>query len=81
MAKVRVFDQATSVRIAVRNSGRELREFLIRFIENYNKNCSPFRWTKGPEKLQRIIEATKQFQAEHPPKRKARRTKNHTIKN
>jgi transposase len=66
---------------SVHRSKNELKEFLIRFIENYNKNCSPFKWTKGPEKLQRIIEATKQYQTEHPPKRKSRKTKDHIIKN
>jgi hypothetical protein len=30
-----------------------------------NKNPKPFVWTKGPEKLQRIIETTKEYQAAH----------------
>jgi hypothetical protein len=27
---------------------------------------TPFTWTKGPDQLQRIIEATKEYQAAHP---------------
>jgi transposase len=61
---------------SVHRSRSELKRFLLQFIENYNKDCSPFTWRKGPEKLQRIIEATKQFQAAHPPKRKRRRRNN-----
>jgi transposase len=58
---------------AVHTSKRQLKDFLIEFIANYDEHCSPFRWTKGPEKLQRIIEATKEYQAAHPPKPKRRR--------
>jgi transposase len=61
---------------SVHRSRRQLKEFLLRFIEHYNENCSPFRWTKGPDKLQRIIEATKEYQADHPPKRKQRKAGN-----
>jgi transposase len=63
----------------VHRSRRELKDFLVQFIAHYNQDCSPFTWTKGPEKLQRIIEATKEYQAAHPPKRKRR--KRYTIKN
>ena len=63
---------------SVHRSKRELKEFLVRFIANYNESSQPFTWTKGPEKLQRIIQATKQYQAEH-PKRKRRRRKRHNI--
>lgn len=53
---------------AVHTSTRQLKEFLLQFIAHYDEHCSPFHWTKGPEKLQRIIEATKEYQAAHPPK-------------
>lgn len=62
-------------------SKHELKEFLLQFIANYNQDCSPFTWTKGPEKLQRIIQATQDYQAAHPPKRKRRRRKNDNTKN
>jgi transposase len=64
---------------SVHRSRRELKDFLVQFIAHYNQDCSPFTWTKGPEKLQRIIEATKEYQAAHPPKRKRRKRNN--IKN
>src|SRR6202049_3123341 len=38
-------------------SQRHLKEFLLNYIVQNNKNPKPFVWTKGPEKLQRIIEA------------------------
>jgi len=63
---------------SVHRSRRELQDFLVQFIAHYNQDCSPFTWTKGPEKLQRIIEATQEYQAAHPPKRKRR--KGYTIK-
>ncbi len=66
---------------SVHRSKDELKEFLLRFIAHYNQSCSPFHWTKGPEKLQRIIEATKQYQASHPPKKKGRGRSNANIKN
>jgi transposase len=66
---------------SVHRSKRELKEFLIKYIANYNESSSPFTWKKGPEKLQRIIEATKEYQAAHPPKRKRRRKKKVNIKN
>jgi len=43
------------------------------YIARNNKNPRPFVWTKGPEKLQRIIEATKHYQAAHPRKPRKRR--------
>lgn len=58
---------------AVHTSKGQLKDFLLEFIANYDEHCSPFRWTKGLEKLQRIIEATKEYQAAHPPKPKRRR--------
>jgi len=42
----------------VHNSKR-LKEFLLDYIARNNEHPRPFVWTKGPEKLQRIIEATK----------------------
>lgn len=64
---------------SVHHSRRELKESIERFIAHYNQNCSPFTWTKGPEKLQRIIETTRAYQAAHPPKRRRRKrnTKKH----
>lgn len=43
---------------SVHRSKQELKEYLERFIQHYNQSCSPFVWTKGPEHLQKIIEAT-----------------------
>jgi DDE superfamily endonuclease len=62
---------------SVHTSKRELKEFLLDFIARNNENSKPFVWTKGPKQLQRIIEATKQYQAAHPRKprkRKGRRS-------
>jgi len=58
---------------SVHTSKRQLKEFLLDYIARNNKNPRPFVWTKGPEKLQRIIEATKQYQAAHPRKPRKRR--------
>ena len=49
---------------AVHQSGQELEHFLKSFIQEYNKRCGPFEWTKGPEKLRRIIELTEQWQSQ-----------------
>ena len=49
---------------AVHQSGKELEHFLKSFIQEYNKRCGPFEWTKGPEKLRRIIELTEQWQSQ-----------------
>ena len=49
---------------AVHQSGEELENFLKNFIQEYNKRCGPFEWTKGPEKLRRIIELTEQWQSQ-----------------
>jgi hypothetical protein len=62
-------------------SKRQLKEFLLNYIAQNNKNPKPFVWTKGPEKLQRIIEATKEYQAAHPRKLRKRRRKAYSIKN
>jgi hypothetical protein len=66
---------------SVHTSKRQLKEFLLHYIVQNNKNPKPFVWTKGPEKLQRIIEATKEYQAAHPRKLRKRRRKAHSIKN
>jgi len=64
---------------SVHRSRRELKEYLLEFIDHYNQTCSPFVWTKGPEQLQRIIEATRDYQTAHPRKPRRRRKRN-TIK-
>jgi len=67
---------------SVHRSKQELKEYLERFIEHYNQSCSPFVWTKGPEQLQKIIEATQEYQAAHPrPPRRSRKKSNNSIKN
>lgn len=43
----------------VDRSKASLRAFLLQYLEQYNQSSAPFTWTKGPEKLQRIIDATK----------------------
>jgi hypothetical protein len=48
---------------AVHQSAKELEHFLKTFVEEYNKWCGPFEWTKGPEKLRKIIELTEQRQS------------------
>jgi transposase len=68
---------------SIQHSKQDLKDLLQRFLANYNETCGPFTWTKGPEQLQRIIETTKQFQADHPrkPRRKRSRSpKQHSIK-
>jgi transposase len=50
---------------AVHKSVGQLRRFLYAYIEKYNSRCGPFEWTKGPEKLKRIIKLTQQFQQEY----------------
>jgi transposase len=66
---------------SVHTSKRQLKEFLLSYIAHNNQNPKPFVWTKGPEKLQRIIEATKEYQAAHPRKPRRRRRVLNTIKN
>jgi transposase len=50
---------------AVHKSGRQLTIFLKSFVREYNKRCGPFVWTKGPEKLRKIIQLTKKYQKYH----------------
>ena len=59
---------------SVHRSKKELKEFLVRYLNNYSRNPTPFTRTKGPEHLQHIIEATKQYQATHPKKPKRQGT-------
>ena len=47
---------------AVHKSGRQLERFLKEYVKEYNKNCGPFTWTKGPKKLKKIIKLTKEYQ-------------------
>jgi transposase len=49
---------------SVHRSNRELVKFLNDFVSEYNKNCGPFVWTKGPEKLKRIIQLTQSYQSQ-----------------
>jgi len=66
---------------SVHTSKHQLKEFLVNYIARNNQNPRPFVWTKGPEKLQRIIEATKEYQAAHPRKPRKRRRTHNTITN
>ena len=69
---------------SVQRSKQDLKDLLVRFLANYNQNCRPFTWTKGPAQLQRIIETTNDYQAAHPQsprRRRARRKKGDSIKN
>lgn len=66
---------------SVQRSKKDLKEFLLRYLNKYAENPTPFTWTKGPEQLQRIIEATKEYQATHPKQPKQRRNIRNTIKN
>lgn len=65
---------------SVHRSRRELKAYLLEFIDHYNQTCTPFVWTKGPEHLQRIIEKTQEYQAAHPKKPRRRRRKKNNIK-
>ena len=65
---------------SVQRSKKDLRDFLLRYLKKYSQNPTPFTWTKGPEHFQRIIEATKEYQAAHPKKTKQRKTQTNTIK-
>jgi transposase len=61
----------------VDRSKRSLRAFLLQYLEQYNPTSVPFTWTKGPEKLQRIIEATKaaHHNGQLPKRRPRKRTR------
>ena len=60
---------------SVQHSKRDLKKLVLAFLDSYNENCGPFTWTKGPEHLQRIIEATKEYQLAHPKKPRGKRAK------
>jgi transposase len=66
---------------SVQRSKKDLKDFLLRYLKKYSQNPTPFTWTKGPERFQRIIQATKEYQAAHPKKPKQRKTLRNTIKN
>src|SRR5204863_216604 len=51
---------------SVHRSKKDLKDFLHRYLKKYSENPTPFTWTKAPEHLQRIIEATKEYQTAHP---------------
>jgi hypothetical protein len=61
------------------SSKRQMKEFLLDYIAHNNEHPRPFVWTKGPEKLQRIIEATKEYQAADP--RQPWKRRRNTIEN
>jgi hypothetical protein len=66
----------------VDRSKASLRAFLLQYLEHYNQTSAPFTWTKGPEKLQHIIEATKA--AHHNgqlPKRRRKRARRRVANN
>jgi len=66
----------------VDRSKASLRAFLLKYLEQYNQASAPFTWTKGPEKLQHIIEATKA--AHHNgqlPKRRRKRARRRVANN
>lgn len=58
---------------SVQRSKKDLKDFLIRYLRRYSQNPTPFTWTKGPEHLQRIIEATREYQAAHPKQPRQRK--------
>src|SRR6266700_1623998 len=58
---------------SVQRSKKDLKDFLLRYLKKYSEHPTPFTWTKGPERFQRIIEATKQYQTTHPKKPKQRK--------
>jgi len=65
---------------SVHRSKQELREYLQQFITHYNQSSSPFVWTRGPQHLQKIIQATQEYQAAHPRPPKRSQGKGHSIK-
>lgn len=66
---------------SIHRSKKELKEYLLRYLKKYSENPRPFTWTKGPEQLQRIIEATKEYQAAHPKQPKQGKSKNAVLNN
>jgi transposase len=51
---------------SVQRSKKDLKDLLLRYLNKYSQNPTPFTWTKGPAHFQRIIDATKEYQAAHP---------------
>lgn len=66
---------------SVQHSKKDLKELLLRYLAKYAENPTPFTWTKGPGHFQKIIKATKEYQAAHPKVPKERKTDKHIIKN
>ncbi|HXP84694.1 MAG TPA: IS630 family transposase [Bryobacteraceae bacterium] len=66
---------------SVQRSKKDLRDLLLRYLNKYSQNPTPFTWTKGPEHFQRIIKATKEYQAAHPKMPRQRKNSANTIKN
>jgi transposase len=66
---------------SVHRSKKDLKDFLIRYLAKYSENPTPFTWTKGPEHFQRIVEATKEYQAAHPKPPRRKKASKDTIKN
>src|SRR5580704_4343728 len=64
----------------VQRSKKDLKELLLRYLNQYSLNPTPFTWTKGPEHFRRIIEATKEYQATHPKQQKQPKGHNNNIK-
>jgi len=60
---------------------KRVERLLIRYLRKYSENPTPFIWTKGPEHLQRIIEATKEYQMANPRQSKQRKVLFPYIKN
>ena len=50
---------------SVHHSVKDLEKFLKDYITLYNQHCGPFSWSKGPEKLKKIIQLTVKFQNEN----------------
>ncbi|MEM7792429.1 MAG: IS630 family transposase [Verrucomicrobiota bacterium] len=48
---------------SVHRSARALERFLEAFVSQYNERARPLVWTKGPDKLKKIIKLTEEFQA------------------
>ena len=66
---------------SVQRSKKDLKDLLLRYLNKYSQNPTPFTWTKGPERFQRIIQATKEYQAAHPKKPMQRNVPANTIGN
>lgn len=66
---------------SVQRSKKDLKDLLLRYLKKYSQNPTPFTWTKGPEHFQRIIEATKEYQAANPKRPKQRKPTINTIRN